>query len=123
TNEAGLLFGAAVSFILVILTYLFTDVAWPWYCIIGGVPSIVLGWASSFLFQSGKADNGHEHHPYSIPGLRAKMLAGSEPTSQDGWSLLPGKIDRASYGMIVFFFLSVGAVLLLDHLAASQGAR
>ena len=48
-----------------------------------------------------------EWSPYSIPGQKAKFKAEGLPEKEDGWYLIPGKIDNASYYLLGFFVLTL----------------
>ena len=44
-----------------------------------------------------------EYNEYTIRGQKARFLASGQPEQEQGWYLVPGKIDRASYGLLAFF--------------------
>jgi SSS family solute:Na+ symporter len=35
---------------------------------------------------------------------------------QDGWYLVPGKVDKVSYLLLVFFVLVIGFLLLFEYM-------
>ena len=35
---------------------------------------------------------------------------------QEGWYLVPGKVDKISYLLLVFFVLIVGFLMLFEHM-------
>jgi len=106
TTERGVLAGVMVGFIAVWITATQTDVAWPWYCAIGGLVTMVVAQIVS-LIVDGKAS---EWSDYTIKGQKAMFAREGRAEKQEGWYLVPGKIDRASWGLIVFFFASMFAL-------------
>ena len=103
TTEKGLLIGVAVGFIAVWYTATYTDVAWPWYCAIGAGVNTAVSLIASLLID-GKQD---EHSPYTIKGQQKIFADENREISDGGWYVVPGKIDRQTYGLLVFFVLSL----------------
>ena len=106
TTERGLLVGVAAGFVMIWYLATQTDIAWPWYCLIGGGVNIVVSLIASLLID-GKQTEWSE---YSIKGQQKKFRDENLPEMEGGWYLVPGKVDRASYLLLVFF---VGTVLFL----------
>ena len=102
-TEKGLLIGVAAGFGCLWFTEYHLDIAWPWYCAIGGLVSIVVGWLASVLLDGFQT----EAHPYTIQGQREVFKREGRPEKVDGWYQLPGKVDRSSYLLLVFFAISL----------------
>ncbi len=115
-SERGLLIGVAAGFIGMIVLVgfgglagvdgLFPQIAWPWYVVIGGVINIAVAWVASVLLDGFKS----EWHPQSVPGQIRDFRESGRATTQDGWSIVPGVIDRPSWGLPVLF---VGIIAFL----------
>lgn len=106
TNQKGLLIGVAAGFASLWYVEFHMDVAWPWYCALGGIVSIAVGWLASVLI-GGFQEN---YDPYTVKGQLKKYRDEGLPELQDGWYVVSGKIDKASYGLLVFFVLCVAAL-------------
>jgi SSS family solute:Na+ symporter len=102
-TEKGLLVGTAVGFIAVTLTSLYTDVAWPWYAAIGAGVNIIVTIIASI------AIDGRQEHasPYSIKGQIEFFAKNNLPTKENGWYLVPGKVDNICYVLFGFFILTL----------------
>ena len=111
TSQRGLLWGVAAGFAALAYVGFFTDLAWPWYCALGGVVSIVVAWGASLLLD-GRQD---DWHPYSVVGQQRLYQAENRPTMQNGWHLVPGRIDKASYPLLAFFLVCVLALWLVER--------
>lgn len=94
TTERGLLIGVAVGFAAVWWTATQTKIAWPWYCLIGGVATIAVGWAASVMFGGFQKD----WHPLTIPAQR-RLAADAKPET---WSAIPGVIDRPTWWLLAY---------------------
>ncbi len=103
TTEKGLLVGVAVGFIIIWYVATKTTIAWPWYCLIGGVANVVIALIASRLIDGPQT----EWSEYSIKGQQRKFKEQGLPEKDGGWYLVPGKIDRASYYLLGFFFLTI----------------
>ncbi|MEM7082024.1 MAG: sodium/solute symporter [Pseudomonadota bacterium] len=119
TTERGLLVGVAAGFIaLTILVPLNAfaplidplwealnltrpTIAWPWYVVIGAVFNIVVAWTASVLLDGFQS----EWHEHSVPGQLAKWRAEGRELKQDGWYLVPGKVDPVVWSLPVMFIL------------------
>lgn len=111
-NEKGVLVGVAVSFIVLWYVATFTNVAWPWYAVIGGGVSITIGWAASV----GIGGFRNTWHDYSVPGQRKLLADSGKLVDEGGWSRVPGTIDLPLIGLPVFFVVSLGALLYFTSL-------
>jgi solute:Na+ symporter, SSS family len=103
TSERGLLIGVIVGFVAIMLIETRTDIAWPWFPLLGVIVTAPVCWLASLVIDGRQA----EHSPHSIQGQLAEFHANNKPLKVDGWYVVPGKIDRASYGLLVFFVLTV----------------
>ncbi len=109
-TEKGLLIGVAASFLSIWYTAVATDVSWPWYCVIGVVVNAVVAWVTSLML-TGKQT---EMHLYTVKGQQDEYARLNKPIKEDGWYVIPGKIDKASYGLLVMFVLSILFLYLLN---------
>ena len=55
-----------------------------------------------------------EHPRHSIQGQLAEFRANNRPLQVDGWYVVPGKVDRASYGLLLFSALTVLGLTVAD---------
>jgi SSS family solute:Na+ symporter len=113
TTEKGLLVGVAAGFAALWFVATSTRVAWPWYCAIGGGINMLVGWLAS-LFLTGRQA---EWHPLTVPGQRRLFAREGMPTEVEGWSRLPGTIDRVSWSLPLYFVLLLLALKSLEWLS------
>lgn len=102
TSERGLLIGVVAGFIALALVAGFTDVAWPWYAVIGAAVNIAVSIPVSILLDGYQK----EWSAYSIPGQQAKFKAEGLAEKENGWYVMPGKLDGLSYWLIGFFVVT-----------------
>ncbi|EGR0266723.1 sodium/solute symporter [Vibrio alginolyticus] len=102
-TEKGLLIGVAASFLVIWYVAIATDIAWPWYCVIGVLVNAVVAYIASLLL-TGKQD---EMHLYTVKGQQAEYARLNKPIKEDGWYVVPGKIDAPCYGLLVMFVFSL----------------
>ncbi|GAJ71470.1 LOW QUALITY PROTEIN: sodium-solute symporter [Vibrio sp. JCM 18904] len=102
-TEKGLLIGVAASFLVIWYVAVATDIAWPWYCVIGVLVNAVVAYIASLLL-TGKQD---EMHLYTVKGQQAEYARLNKPIKEDGWYVVPGKIDAPCYGLLVMFVFSL----------------
>jgi solute:Na+ symporter, SSS family len=112
-SEKGLLVGVAVGFAVVGYVSEFTEIAWPWFCAIGGSVTIIIGIVASLLITGRQK----EWSRYTIEGQRLAFEAEGTPQKVDGWYQMPGKIDGASWGLLVFFVGTILALMALNWIA------
>jgi len=98
-TEKGVLVGTAIGFVMVWYVANYSDISWPWYCLIGAVTNIVITIIASVLIDGVKKD----YSPYTIRGQIRKFAEEGREEKQDGWYLVPGKVDKVSYLLLVFF--------------------
>ena len=111
TTERGLLVGVAVGFAALIYVATQTDVAWPWYCAIGAAVNMPVALAASILL-----DGFQKEEPvYTIRGQRTWFKKNDIPeASSSGWYRMPGRIDRPSYLLLIFFALTFAFLLIIQ---------
>ncbi len=102
TTERGLLIGVVAGFLVLAYVATQTDIAWPWYAIIGAGVNIIASIFASLLLDGRQA----EWSAYSIPGQKAKFKAEGYPEKENGWYVVPGKLDKVSYYLLGFFILT-----------------
>jgi len=98
-TEKGVLVGTAIGFVMVWCIATYTDISWPWYCLIGATTNIVITILASVLIDG----VSKEYSPYTIRGQIRKFAEEGREEKQDGWYLVPGKVDKFSYLLLVFF--------------------
>ena len=111
TTERGLLVGVAAGFMglyavvagIPFLDWTPPDVAWPWYVVIGGGINVVVAWTASVLLDGFRS----EWPEQTIPGQRRRFREQGSAESQDGWYLVPGRVDRPSWALLVFFVVTL----------------
>lgn len=103
TTEKGLLVGVAVGFVMVWYLATETDIAWPWYCLFGGAVNIVVSLIASLAIDGVQT----KWSEYSIKGQQQKFKDEGLAEKQDGWYLIPGKVDKVSYLLLIFFVLTL----------------
>ena len=102
TTERGLLIGVVAGFAALAVVANLTDVAWPWYAPIGAIVNIVVSIPASILLD-GRQDSWSL---YSIPGQKARFKEEGLPEKENGWYVVPGKLDTVSYILLGFFILT-----------------
>jgi len=112
TTERGLLIGVAAGFITLWWVDSNLNIAWPWYCALGGVVSIAVAWLASVLLDGWQ----REWSPYSVPGQLAAHRAIGLPEKVDGWYVVAGRFDKASYGLLIYFVACIAALAIVYQL-------
>ncbi len=110
TTEKGLLIGVAAGFLSLWAIEATMNIAWPWYCAIGGLVSVVVGWLASLILDGYQTD----YHPYTVQGQRKVFAEQQWPEKENGWYKIPGKVDRSSYGLLLFFVASMVGLWLFN---------
>ena len=108
-TQRGLLIGVAAGFLTLWWVEANADIAWPWYCALGGLVSTAVGWIASVLLDGFQKD----WSPYTVRGQKAKFKREGLPEKVDGWYVVPGRVDRASYLLLVYFVACVVGVGVL----------
>jgi SSS family solute:Na+ symporter len=112
TTQRGLLIGVAAGFLTLWWIESNISLAWPWYCAVGGFVSIVVAWLSSILIDGFQKD----YSPYTVQGQRALFKKEGWSEKQDGWYVVPGRIDKASYGLLVYFVFCLAGLWVLNRM-------
>jgi len=112
TTQRGLLVGVVAGFLALWFVEARMDIAWPWYCALGGLVSCSVAWAASILLDGFQKN----WSPYSVPGQKALFRREGLAEKQDGWYVVPGKVDRASYGLLVYFLVCLVALWFVHGL-------
>jgi SSS family solute:Na+ symporter len=111
TSEKGLIIGVIVGFVSLFIVSKYTDISWPWYAVIGSVVNVIVTILASILID-GKKD---EWSLYSIPGVQADFKNRGLPEKENGWYVVPGKLDRVSYLLMIFFVFTILFLLYLQY--------
>jgi SSS family solute:Na+ symporter len=111
-TEKGVLVGTLFGFVMVWYMSNHTDVSWPWFCLVGATTSIVITILASIILD-GKSE---DYSPYTIKGQIHRFESEGLEQKQDGWYRVPGKIDKASYGLLVFFVATMLFLFLFQAL-------
>lgn len=101
TTQRGLMLGVVAGFLSLWWIEVNLDLAWPWYCPVGGLVSVSVAWFASLALDGRQA----QWHEYTVVGQQAKWRREGLPERQDGWYVVPGKVDRASWVLLGYFFL------------------
>lgn len=112
TTEKGLLVGVAAGFLIIWFVATKTDIAWPWYCLIGGAANIAVALVASRLIDGRQT----EWSEYSIKGQQSKFADEGLPEKEDGWYVVPGKIDKVSWLLLVFFAATLLFLFLFERI-------
>jgi solute:Na+ symporter, SSS family len=123
TSEKGLLVGVVAGFVGlygIVVGVPFTgwtppDIAWPWYVVIGGLINIVVSWTASVMIDGFQVD----WHEQTIPGQQMRFKRDGLAEKQDGWYLVPGRVDTACWYLLGFFVL----ILIFLSFFATLGGR
>ncbi len=106
TTERGLLIGIVFGFATVWWVATQTDIAWPWFCLIGASVNMVVSIGAS-LALDGRQEKYSE---FSIKGQIEKFARENIDPKENGWYLVPGRVDKINYLLLAFF---VGTIVFL----------
>ncbi len=112
TSEKGLLFGVFVGFMVVWFIATQTDISWPWYAVIGGAVNMSVSYVASLLIDGKQAN----HSEYTVIGQMQKYEKEQLAQKEGNWYVVPGKVDKPSWYLLGFFFLSIFALWLFNAL-------
>ena len=70
---------------------------------IGAIVSTSVGWVASIMLDG----FGDQYHRYTVKGQLREYERENLPMKQDNWYVVPGKIDRASWFLLAYFFLCI----------------
>ena len=111
-TENGLLIGTAAGFAVVAAVALGTDIAWPWYCLIGAAANIIVTLIASRIID-GKQEQLSE---YTVAGQREKFAREGLAEKEDGWYRVPGKVDPINYWLFAFFIATLIFLASLQYI-------
>ncbi|HLL94731.1 MAG TPA: sodium/solute symporter [Spirosoma sp.] len=111
TNEPGVIIGLVVGVMVVALVALFTDVFWLWYNLIGLVATLVVGYGASFVFGTRPKNISM----YTLRGQKQFFIEHKKAEMEDGYYVIPGKYERNSYLLLVYFGLLVAVLYALGR--------
>lgn len=100
-TERGLLVGTISGFAVVWYVATQTEVAWPWFCLIGASSNIVITLLASRIID-GRQET---FSPFTVMGQIAAFRDEGRAEKDGSWFLVPGKIDAISWLLLVFFAL------------------
>lgn len=103
TTEKGLLVGVAVGFVMVWYLATQTAIAWPWFCAIGGGVNVLVA-----LLASRVIDGKQEVYSlYTVQGQKEEFAREGKLEKEGGWYLVPGRVDKVSWYLPLFFVVTV----------------
>ena len=111
-SERGVLVGVAVGFLVVWWVAAFTDISWPWYCLIGGVVNVAVSLPASLLLDGRQA----EYSIYTVRGQLGRHKEQGLPLKDGNWYLVPGKVDSVCYLLLAFFVFTLLFLVLFERL-------
>ena len=112
TTERGLLIGIVAGFVMVGFVATQTEIAWPWFCLIGATVNIVVSIIASLIIDGRQAT----YSPYTVKGQIEKFRAEGKAEKDRGWYLIPCKVDKISYLLLVFFAATVLFLFLFERM-------
>ena len=112
TTERGLLVGVVAGFVVLAWVATQTDIAWPWYCAIGASVNVVVSLGAS-LALDGRQE---KWSTFTVKGQMAEFAASGRPEKENGWYVLPGRVDRIAYALLAFFCFCLVFLFLFDRL-------
>jgi SSS family solute:Na+ symporter len=89
------------------------NIAWPWYAVIGSVVNIATAWIASITLDGFKT----EWHRYSVPGQQMMFAEEKKAITEDGWYLVPGRIEKPVWGLLGMFALIIIFMMWFGTLA------
>jgi SSS family solute:Na+ symporter len=110
-SERGLIVGVVAGFAALWYVEYNMNIAWPWYCALGGGVSIVVGWTASILLDGFQV----AQNPYTVKGQLALYEREGRPMKKDGWYVVAGKVDKASCVLLLFFVLLVAGLWVVQY--------
>jgi SSS family solute:Na+ symporter len=118
TTERGLLVGVAAGFVAIWAAAAYTDIAWPWYAVIGSGVNILVSLVASRLM-SGLPD---AWPAWSVRWLLEHHAQASDAAEPGGWQAMPGRLDRASRPLLVYFLLTLVALAVFHAVVPAPAA-
>lgn len=111
-SERGVLVGVAVGFLVVWWVAAFTDISWPWYCLIGGVVNVAVSLPASLLLDGRQK----EYSEYTVRGQLKRHKEQNLPMKDGRWYVVPGKVDAVCYVLLAFFALTLVFLFLFEEM-------
>lgn len=111
-SEKGVLVGTLIGFLVVWYVATNTDIAWPWYCLIGALTNFSVSLVASLLID-GRQETWS---PYTVRGQIEHFRREGLVEKDGGWYRVPGRVDRISWLLLVFFVAVVVFLYLLQTL-------
>jgi SSS family solute:Na+ symporter len=111
TNEAGVVIGLVLGVVAVALFALFTDAFWLWYNLVGLVVTVIIGYGASFVV--GSRPSGIDM--YTMKGQKQHFLDTKQAETQGNYYIIPGKFERNSYLLIVYFGVVVALLYAMGR--------
>ena len=111
-TENGLLVGTAAGFVVVAAAALSSDVAWPWYCLIGATTNVVVTLIASRIIDGKQT----ELSDYTIKGQQLLFQKEGLADKENGWYRIPGKVDPINYVLFGFFCLTMVFLWSLQYI-------
>lgn len=111
-TEKGLIVGVIAGFLTLWYVETNANIAWPWYCALGGIVSVGVAWVASVLLDGFQQD----YSPYTVQGQKEKYARENLNDMQDGWYVVPGKIDKASYFLLFYFAACIAGLWFVERL-------
>ncbi len=112
TTEKGVLTGVVAGFAVLWWVASQTDIAWPWYCLIGGAVNVAVSIPASLLLDGRQ----RAYSEYTVPGQLRQWAESGRPMKQGNWYAVPGKVDTISYLLLGFFALTLVFLFAFDQL-------
>ena len=112
TTQRGVITGVIAGGMALAYVEYSLDVAWPWYAVLGGVVSIGVSLAASLVLDGRQKT----YSLWTVQGQKEEFARKGLPEKRDGWYVIPGKIDRSSWFLLVYFALCVVALAVLYDL-------
>ena len=112
TSERGLIVGVVAGFFFLFYIEFWQDVAWPWYCPLGGIVSIAVAWTASLLLDGRQTD----YSPYTVQGQKKLFEREGRPETEDGWYTRSGRFEKASYILLGYFVACLIGLWLFESM-------
>ena len=89
-----------------------TDIAWQWFCLIGAMVNIAVSFSASLIIDGRQKS----YSPYTNRGQIERFRNENIEEQDGGWYLVPGKVDKISYMLLVFFAATLLFLFLFERL-------
>ena len=112
TTEKGLLIGVAIGMVSVWFIAFTTAISWPWYGLIGAAITVIISIPTSIMTDGFQK----QWSPYTVKAQKAMFREKGIPEKDNGWYLVPGRVDRISYYLLGFFLFTLLFLVILQYL-------